>query len=73
MLPNCTVGGFTHASAVRALLPAVVNVGVPVRTLKSHGAREAGFCTSRWQPGIDTGGCPTLDSQHQSSRLSVLG
>jgi hypothetical protein len=33
MLPNWTVGGFAHASALCALLPIVVNVGAFARTL----------------------------------------
>src|SRR3954453_5048224 len=35
------VGGDVRASAVRALLPWVVNVGVPVAGSTSHGPREA--------------------------------
>jgi hypothetical protein len=35
------VSGEAHASRVRALLPAVVSVGRPVRKSTSHGPREA--------------------------------
>jgi hypothetical protein len=67
------VSGLVHASAACALFPDVVNVGAPVRALTSHGKREARFCTSRWHSGSATGGVPTVDSQHQTSRVSVLG
>jgi hypothetical protein len=72
------VSGLLHDSAVSALLPDVVNVGVFVRALKSHGTREARFWTSRSHsspPGPVTGcgGKPSVDSQHHSSRVSVLG
>src|SRR5688572_10318946 len=71
MLPNCTVGGFAHASADCALLPIVVKVGVFVCGLKSQGTREALFFTSSSQPA--TGVPLTDESQHQTSRMSVLG
>jgi hypothetical protein len=56
-----------------ALLPIVVNVGELVRGWKSHGTREARFCTSRSHSSSVAGGLPTVASQHQSSRMSVLG
>src|SRR5918999_4725123 len=72
------VSGLNHASALDALLPEVVNVGCCVRPLTSHGIREARLRTSRSHaspPGPVTGrgGWPTVDSQHHSSRMSVLG
>jgi hypothetical protein len=72
------VNGLVHASALLALLPLVVKVGVSVLTSWSHGAREAGFWTSRSHasppgPVTGAGGKPTVDSQHHSSRVSVLG
>jgi hypothetical protein len=57
-----------HDSAVRALLPIVVNVGELVFTLWSQGAREARLpTTSSQSAGLD------VARQHQFSRTSVLG
>ena len=59
-------------------LPSVVKVGCWVRPSTSQGNREARFCTSRSHasppgPVTGAGGKPSVDSQHHSSRMSVLG
>src|ERR687892_938997 len=61
------LSGVVQASALLALLPKVVNVGVFERTLKSQGARDARFWTSRSHSAIGCGGFPSVDSQHQVS------
>ncbi len=67
---NCgglTTNGCIHDVAARALLPTVVSVGAFVRKLWSHGPREARLPTTRSQSAASPA------SQHQSSRVSVLG
>ena len=51
MKPNGPgASGLVRASAVRALLPCVVNVGVPVAAVESHGPREAVLLIPTSQP-----------------------
>src|SRR5438552_592396 len=44
------LSGAVRASAVRAALPSVVKVGVPVEGIASHGPREALLLIPRSQP-----------------------
>src|ERR1044072_175327 len=51
MKPNGPgASGLVRASAVRALFPCVVNDGVPVAAIESHGPREAALLRPTSQP-----------------------